>query len=524
MRHPTGRKAATIVLVFGTIALLLQGMIFLQGRVQDGARSYVRGEGLWAKGQKDAVLYLEHYSHSHAESDYQLFREAVAVTLGDRQARLALGMTPVDEGAAREGFLLGKNHPADIDSLIWFYRHFNSITYMRDAIEIWQAADAKVDELIKIGEGLHSLPLHDASSEAENALLRERLGNLNPQLLELENRFSLVLSEGSRWAGSTLWYTSLAILLVLLGLGFLVSWQIVRSIADSEEQLRLWATVFASSTDGIVITTPDLKIVSANHALCDMMGWSEAELRGDMPPLFSSSHTVSEQYLSLQAELNQNGSVQGDYVARSRDGSLMSVRVSISGVTGSKGQVTHYVGIVSDISERKAREAHFRHLAHHDALTGLPNRMLFDDRIRQTVKNSLRNGRKFAVLYFDLDDFKPVNDRFGHEVGDMLLKRVAECMTTHVRVTDTVTRRGGDEFAILLVDVENRAYVDEVLSRIVDSISTPSEINGHVIHIGISVGVGLFPDDGDDPEMLMHHADQGMYAMKNGTGKSDDVI
>ena len=493
----------------------LQGMLFLQGRVQDGARSYVRAEGLWAKGQKDALVYLDSYSRSRTESDYQQFKEALDVTLGDRQARLALAGVPVDEAAAREGFLRGNNHPADIDSLIWFYRHFESITYMRDAIEIWRAADEKIDELIRVGEELHSLSSHDADSEGKAALLSERLQNLDLELRELEVRFSLALSEGSRWAGSALWYISLGILLILLGFGFLVSWQIVRNIAGSEEQLRLWATVFASSTDGIVITTPDLEIVSANQALCEMTGWSEAELQGEIRTLFHSTHTVTEQYLSLRADLKTSGHAQGDFITRSRDGSLIPVRISVSGVKGSDGQVTHYVGIVTDISESKAKEAYLRHLAHHDALTGLPNRVLFDDRIRQAVKDSIRHGRKFAVLFFDLDDFKPVNDRFGHEVGDKVLKRVAECMSANVRVTDTVTRRGGDEFAILLIDVENRAYVEEVLSRIVDTIAAPCEIDNHMIRTGVSVGMGLFPDDSDDPEMLVRHADQAMYAMKN---------
>lgn len=504
-----------IVLIFGVIALLLQGMIYLQGSIHDGVRSYVRGEGLWAKAQKDAVLYLDRYSWSHAESDYQAFQKAVLVNLGDRQARLALSKSPFDESAVREGFLRGRNHPEDIDSLIWFYQNFQFVSYMREAIDIWRLGDEKIDELIFTGEAIHSESLNDGRRPEQMARLRERLQHLNNDLLELENRFSIILGEGARWVRKTLWRASLAILLVFLGFGVFVSRQIIRSIAESEEQLQLAATVFASSTDGILITDPALKIISANQALCNMTGWSAAELKGKTPKVFRSGHTSVEQYREMWTSLNEDGSWQGDLVDRTRDGALLPVRISISGVKGIKGQITHYVSILSDISERKAQEEHLRYLAHHDALTGLPNRVLFNDRIEQTVKNAIRNNKRFAVLFFDLDNFKPVNDRFGHEIGDKLLKLVAERLTGNIRGTDTVTRRGGDEFAMLLVDVESRPYAEDILGKIVNFVCAPCEIDGHVIEIGVSVGMGLFPDDGADPEALMRHADLAMYSMKN---------
>lgn len=516
--HSVVNKVMVIVLTFGVIALLLQAMIYLQGSIHDGVRAYVRGEGLWAKAQKDAVLYLDRYSRSHAESDYQAFRNAVLVNLGDKQARLALSATPVDAAGAREGFLRGGNHPEDIDSLIWFYRNFQFVSYMREAIDIWARGDLKIGELILTGEAMHAEFLDHGGRPEQMARLREQLQQLNHQLLELENRFSLTLGEGARWVRSSLWQASLALLFVVLGFGVFVSRQIIRSIGGSEEQLRLAATVFASSTDGILITDPDLEIISVNQAFCSMTGWSEAEMLGKTPRMFRSGHTSVERYREMWTALKDAGSWQGDIIDRTRGGALLPVRISISGVKGARGQLTHYVSIMTDISERKAQEDQLRYLAHHDALTGLPNRVLFNDRIEQAIKNALRRDTKFALLYFDLDEFKPVNDRFGHEIGDKLLQRVAERLSENIRSTDTVTRRGGDEFAMLLVDVEGRRHGEDVLAKIVDCVCAPCEIDGHAIEFGVSVGMGLFPDDGADPAALMRHADRAMYNMKRSGG------
>jgi len=507
-----------IVLIFGAIALLLQVMIYLQGSIHDGVRSYVRGEGLWAKAQKDAVLHLDRYSRSRDDADYRAFRNAVLVNLGDRQARLALGASPPDLAAAREGFLRGANHPDDIDSMIWFHRNFRSVSYMREAIAIWTLGDGKIDELIQAGEAIHAEVTGNGARAAQLARLQERLQRLDGELMELENRFSATLGEGARWIRQIMWQASLAMLLVFLGVGVLVSRQIIRSMASSEEQLRLAATVFASSSDGILITNPALRIISVNQAFSRLTGWSEAELRGKTPQLLRSGQTGAEQYREMWTSLNQGGSWQGEIIDRTRDGALLPVRISISAVTGRRGQLTHYVSIVSDISERKAREERLRHLAHHDALTGLPNRVLFDDRLEQAVKNAVRNDRKFAVLYFDLNDFKPVNDRYGHEVGDKLLKIVAGRLTGSVRSTDTVTRLGGDEFAMLLVDVEDRDYVDDILAKIRDSVCAPCDIDGRLIQVGVSAGAALYPDDGADPEALMRHADLAMYHVKKNGG------
>ncbi|WP_255210574.1 sensor domain-containing diguanylate cyclase [Methylogaea oryzae] len=288
----------------------------------------------------------------------------------------------------------------------------------------------------------------------------------------------------------------------------------------SKEQLKLAATVFAASNDGILITDPAMRIVSANRALCGMTGYDEEELKGKTPKILQSGYTTAKQYQDMRHSLQENGHWQGDIVDRMKNGTLLPVRASISAVKDAAGQISHYVAILSDISERKAEEEQLRHLAHHDTLTGLPNRVLFNDRITQAIKHAARHRRRFAVLFFDLNDFKPVNDRYGHEVGDKLLQEVAARLSMNVRGADTVTRLGGDEFVILLDEISDRQSVDNVLKKTVDSICAPCRIDGHDITIGVSAGVSIYPDDGIDAPSLVHHADTAMYRSKKNKGRS----
>ncbi len=283
---------------------------------------------------------------------------------------------------------------------------------------------------------------------------------------------------------------------------------------QAEKQLRLAAAVFDSSHDGILVTDAAMHIVSANQALCTMTGYASSELVGKIPSILQSGYTTPEQYRDMLSSLYSVGHWQGDIVDRKKHGALLPVHISLSAVRNDEQQVSHYVAIISDIAERKAEEEHLRHIAHHDTLTGLPNRVLFNDRIEQLIKHAERNGGRFAILFFDLDNFKPVNDTFGHEVGDKLLQAIAHRLTRHVRGTDTVTRLGGDEFVILLEEANDRDSVEKLLDKTVESICAPCNINGHDIEISVSAGISLYPENGTDVNTLMHHADQAMYHMK----------
>ncbi|MDP1663932.1 MAG: sensor domain-containing diguanylate cyclase [Methylobacter sp.] len=282
----------------------------------------------------------------------------------------------------------------------------------------------------------------------------------------------------------------------------------------AEQQLKLAATVFAGSSDGILITDSSTHIVSVNQALCAMTGYNESELLGQPPSILQSGYTTDEEHKRLWESLNKSGQWQGDIMDRTKNGALIPMRISINQIKNADNQLTHYVAILSDISERKAEEEHLRHIAHHDPLTGLANRVLFNDRLEQAIKLATRNNTQFAVLFMDLDKFKPVNDLFGHKIGDKLLQKVADRLTRSVRETDTVTRLGGDEFVILLENIADQEMVEKLLNPIIATIGNVYHIDDYDIEIGVSAGISIYPNHGTDAKTLLHHADIAMYATK----------
>ncbi|MGZ4971100.1 MAG: diguanylate cyclase domain-containing protein [Methylobacter sp.] len=514
----TGGKVVFIISLFVLISVLLGGMIFWYGNIFDGVRSYVRGEGLWAKAQKDAALYLNNYSYNHSETDYKAYQEALKVISGDNNARLALLQSPPNYEEARKGFLQGQNHPDDIDSMISFFLTFQHISYMRDAIAIWRSADQTIDELKRVSEQIR-VEINSSQQNTEKlAKLRERLRHLNDELQKLENRFSLVLSEGARWVKQTTSRITVLALVGFIGIGLWVSRQIIKGITKAEQQLKLAAAVFDASSDGILITDSSTRIVSVNQALCAMTGYSESELLGQPPSILQSGYTSDEEYNRIWEALKNNGKWQGDIIDRMKNGALIPMRVSINLVKNADNQITHYVAILSDISERKAEEEHLRHIAHHDPLTGLANRVLFNDRLAQAIKLATRNNSQFAVLFLDLDKFKPVNDLFGHKTGDKLLQKVADRLIRSVRETDTVTRLGGDEFVLLLDNIADREMVERLLNQIINTLCNTYHIDDYDIEIGVSAGISIYPSDGTDAKTLLHHADISMYEVKKVKG------
>jgi diguanylate cyclase (GGDEF)-like protein/PAS domain S-box-containing protein len=637
---PSKGKVIVIVSLFVAISFLLAGLIYIQGNVFDGVRAYVRGEGLWAKAQKDAVYYLTRYTYSYDDTDYRNYLNAIKVNLGDKSARIALQQATPNLEQAHQGFLLGNNDPNDIDAMIWFFLNFKSIKYMSDAIAIWEKADQKIEELRQIGTAVRNEVIHDGNRKQEMVELRQHLQDMDIQLLDLENRFSIVLGIGARWVKNTTWIASIIILLSFVGVAVFISTQIIRGIARSEkeliesetrfrslkesntigilswhmdgsisdantifynmlgytdandcpsqlnwreitppefqardeiaiqellqygrcepfekafyhrdgimvptligasllsaqsdqgmafvidlserkkaeEQMKLAATVLDASHDGIMITDPDLNIISVNNALCAITGYTEQELLGNSPRLLRSGHETSEHYEMIWQALEDDGHWQGNIVDRHKDGALLPLRISISVVTDDEDRPSHYVALLSDNTQQKAQEDYLRHVASHDHLTGLPNRVLFYDRFKQAINYAKRNNTKFAVLYFDLNNFKPVNDQYGHAFGDKLLQIVARRLKENIRATDTVTRLGGDEFVILLSNVTDRESVNTVLTKTIESVCALCKIDGVVVHPSISVGVAIYPEDGSDENALMHHADLAMYEMKH---------
>ncbi len=279
-------------------------------------------------------------------------------------------------------------------------------------------------------------------------------------------------------------------------------------------EMRLAATVFNASSDAILISDAQNRIVAVNAAFCEITGYADTEVIGRTPSILSSGRHDADFYQNLWANLQDAGCWSGEVWNRRKNGEIFAELLTINAVKNNGGETTRYVAIFADITEHKQAEEHVRHLAHYDALTDLPNRTLFNDRLGQALINAHRNRCKAAVMFLDLDRFKQINDTLGHSVGDLLLQEAALRLKNCMREGDTVSRLGGDEFVVLLPEIagEEDAYV--VAQKLLNTVAQPFTLDGHELHISTSIGVSFYPDDGADTETLMKNADIAMYRAK----------
>lgn len=283
----------------------------------------------------------------------------------------------------------------------------------------------------------------------------------------------------------------------------------------AEEILKLSARVFSDAHEGIMITDADANILDVNIAFTELTGYSRDEVIGQNPKLLKSGRQGYDFYLNMWNTLSMEGHWQGEIWNRNKNGGIYAQLLTISALRDEKDTIINYIGLFSDITESKMHQQKLEYLAHYDPLTGLPNRSLFADRFSQAIAHSKRAATSLAVCYLDLDGFKPVNDTFGHEVGDELLVEVANRIKSNLRECDTVCRLGGDEFALLLQDLHSQAQCEDTLKRIHQALADPFTLKEHPVWIGASSGVTLYPEDKAEPDTLLRHADQSMYEAKH---------
>lgn len=247
-----------------------------------------------------------------------------------------------------------------------------------------------------------------------------------------------------------------------------------RSRHAAEAQLRLAARVISDSSEGIIITDAESRIIDVNTTFEEITGYTLDEVRGKNPRLLSSGRQDKAFYQKMWQSINDTGAWRGELWNRRKNGEVFPEWLSLSAIRDEYGKVSHYVCVFTDVTEAKAREARIQHMAHHDFLTGLPNRILLIDRFRQAEAAAQRNDGRYALLFIDLDRFKNVNDTLGHTIGDQLLCDVASRLVGTVRATDTISRQGGDEFIILLSDIDSPETVAHVARKVMAALSNPS--------------------------------------------------
>ncbi|MEW8692882.1 MAG: EAL domain-containing protein [Candidatus Thiodiazotropha endolucinida] len=283
---------------------------------------------------------------------------------------------------------------------------------------------------------------------------------------------------------------------------------------QAEEKLRQAAAVFMNTAEGVIITNLDGTIIDVNQAYSDITGYSNKEALGQNPRILKSGRHDPSFYELMWHELKQTGNWRGEIWNRRKDGSVYPELLTISAVKEESGNVVGYVGVFTDITSDKKAQEQLYYLVHHDPLTGLPNRLLFNAQLSQSIKHAARDRAMLAIIFLDLDLFKHINESMGHEVGDELLVQVAYRLAHALRSSDIVARVSGDEFVLLLEDLKQANDASMMIVKLMDKIKKPFVLQDQRISITCSAGISLYPEDGETPVDLLRNADAAMHQAK----------
>lgn len=291
---------------------------------------------------------------------------------------------------------------------------------------------------------------------------------------------------------------------------------ILKSKVKSDLKLvaKLMGKVFENAEEGVMITDAEAHILNVNQSFVRVTQYTKEEVLGKKPSILHSGNQDVAFYRRMWDVLLRERRWQGEIWNRRKNNEIYPEWLSITAVTDDNGDVGHYIGIFSDVSTESDGDERLYHLAHYDSLCNLPNRMLFYDRLRQAISRSKRNDQKIAIMFMDLDGFKEVNDEYGHIVGDELLQLVSLRVVAVLRESDTLARIGGDEFTIIITDIDDKKSIGKIATKILLSVQEMCKLHGHEFNISASIGISLYPDDGEEISLLVKQADMAMYKAK----------
>ena len=367
-------------------------------------------------------------------------------------------------------------------------------------------------------------------ADIETALMRdpETMGGEHPRLFDS-------LREGGGWRQGgalelTLWRrdassfpVELAIVPTEIAEGHPGAIFLFRDLSvekHTEERLRLASTVFDNAAEGIAVLDANFRVTTINPAFTSVTGFDLADVHGRRPFFLTATASDGELVDEIWTAIRSNGRWESEHWSARKDGQEYAVWLSISATTDEVGNISQYAVVFSDITQRKRDEERIRYQATYDQLTGLPNRSLFMDRLSVALHQAQRHGHRVGLMFIDLDGFKLINDTLGHDIGDELLKEVAQRLLVCVRQGDTVTRFGGDEFTIIMPDLGEMRNVLAIAHRIIDTLKLPFTLRGAEAFISASIGITSFPDDAQTVQALLKNADAAMYRAKE-TGKAN---
>lgn len=506
-----GRLFAIIWIYMGVVLglfFLTCFSIFLLSAV----RAYVGGEGLWSKAQKDALYALTRYTQNARQSDYTAFRTALSVNQGDRQARIELTKPDPDFALAEAGLLQGRNHPDDVTGMVFLVRWFRSLPELSQVISIWAAADYHIEKLTQVGDDIHAAVQAGPLSSVQVAQFVQQLQTLNDEITPLEDGFSYALGASARKYTQRVLLTMLAAVLLMLTAAYLLSRRLLLRFETAQEMLRISETQLQS-----VLQLTPLPIVIVRESDEQILYLNDhARQQFHLRDIAISALRSRDFYVNptdrdlLIAALRPTGRVTDlELQLKDRHGTpfwswCSSQRIRYEG----QGCV---VTALLNVDEHKRAHDELRYRAYHDALTNIPNRAMFMDAFKRSLHRLERNGGTGSLLFIDLDHFKDINDRLGHDVGDLLLQQVAQRIQACVREGDLVARLGGDEFVVLVEGPDDtQRMADKVLS-----VLRPDYVLGkHLVRVTASIGVSRFPQDGSELNELLSAADTAMYQAK----------
>ena len=304
--------------------------------------------------------------------------------------------------------------------------------------------------------------------------------------------------------------------LLLYGVGGALLWRLLAQNRRARQRIELLAKVFEHSGEAIMVTDREHRVVEVNPAFVRQTGYKPAEIVGQLPRKLDSTRTPAAQQDAIRQAVEATGLWRGELWDRAKDGREFPKWLSVSVLRDAEGRITHHIANSIDVTEAKQAEDRIRHLAHHDALTQLPNRQHLQGRLEQALAAARRDAGEVAMLFIDMDRFKDINDTLGHQVGDGLLVEVGRRLSALVRDSDIVARLGGDEFVLLLtgIGLDGARAAAAVAGKVLQALGQPYPVHGHTLHSTPSVGIALFPADGDDGQTLMKNADAAMYHAK----------
>lgn len=515
---PRGKRRRLFVVVWVFVALVIGLFLFAFTSIHllSAVRAYVQGEGLWSKGQKDAIYALSRYTLYADEVDYASYLAALSVNQGDRQARLELEKDRPDFSVAYAGFLQGRNHPDDINGMIFLFRQFRQLPDMDKAIRIWTTADRYIEELREVGNRIRVEALvGPLSADVQRKFLQE-LHEINRRLTPLEDDFSFTLGEAARKSTVIILLVMFVLVSVLLTMAYWFSRRLVLQNEAVHEalhqgELQLQRILRSAPLPILIVRSADEHLVYVNaHARTQFQ-------MGDIPldDLHARDFYVNAADRDrLIAAIESTGNVRDlellllDTQGKSFWGLCSSQRIRY------EGHDCVMTALVN-VDERKRAHDALSYRAHHDTLTDLPNRAMFMDALKRTLHRMERTDGEVSLLFIDLDHFKAVNDTLGHAMGDLLLQQVAKRVTSCVREGDLLARLGGDEFVVL---VEGPDDPHSMAQKILEVLRPDYDLNGHSAKVTASIGISRFPQDGVELNGLLSAADFAMYQAKT-TGR-----